>query len=244
MKSKKIAVILIAVAFMLVVVLSTMGLFTVKKVHVDFAVSESRNAEQIQRTLDGFVGSNLLFLNTESVKAALKDECYMEVLSIDKQYPNVINVKLKERREVYYLEYNGKYYVTTAEGFVLNELTKDPNSREKIRLDFDGIDIVDIAVGSYVKTTDDALLTVVFDMAKSVNLTDCIKTINIFKMGNEQPDVTFETYTGVKIIVEKANVDGKAKAIKGFDAYDKKAGDHEKMFSCIRVNKEVIWSEN
>ena len=244
MKSKKIAVILIAVAFMLVVVFSTVGLFTVKKIHVDFAVSESRDAEKIQRTLDGFVGANLLFLNTENVKAALKDEYYMEILSVDKQYPNVINVKLKERREVYYLEHDGKYYVTTDKGFVLNELTENPSSRDKIRLDFDGISIQEIEVGSYVKTSDDTLLNVVFDMAESVNLTDCIKSISVFKMGSEQPDVTFETYTGVKIVVEKADVDGKAKAIMGFGAYDKKAGDHEKMFSCIRVNKEVVWSEN
>ena len=54
MQTKRISVILIAIAFMLVVLFSCVGLFSVKKVEVNFAVSEQTDSESIQATLDVF----------------------------------------------------------------------------------------------------------------------------------------------------------------------------------------------
>ena len=105
MQTKKISVILIAVAFMLVVLFSCVGLFSVKKIEINFAVSDQTDSASIQSTLDGFLGDNLLFMKTEEIEKALKGYHYMEVVSVKKQYPNVITVSLKERREIYYIKY-------------------------------------------------------------------------------------------------------------------------------------------
>ena len=86
-------------------------------------------------------------------------------------------------------------------------------------------------------------------MAKSVDLTDCIEEISVFTMGSESADVTFGIYTGVDIVVQKADEDGINKVIEGFNAYDSNANDYEKMFKKILVNKtaegkiQVTWSE-
>ena len=52
---------------------------------------------------------NLIFLSEDDVYKSLDYFHYMEIVSVDKQFPNVINVKVRERREVYYLDYGNHY---------------------------------------------------------------------------------------------------------------------------------------
>lgn len=248
MKLKKVSTILIAVMFMIVVVISCIGLFSVKKVDVDFTVSATADVERIQSKLDKFLGVNLLVFDEQEVLLALQDEPYFEVISVEKKYPNVLNVCIKERVEVYYLEYQGEFYIMTEDGFVVNKVIDNPSSRDKIYLQLDGISINNIAIGNYLDTDNNQTISTALEMAKSVNLTDCIKTLKVFVRGSESPDVTFETYTGVKIEISYADDDGILKTQKAFEAYDKHANDYEKTFSHIIANKvdgeiKVHWSE-
>lgn len=241
MKSKKIAVILIAIAFVSVVIFSCFGIFSLKKVDVKFSVCAGTDTLEVQQTLDKFIGKNLLFLDVTEVVSSIKDKQYMEVLSVKKQFPNVLSMEIRERREVYYVGVNDKVYVANEDGFVLNSFNAtDLNGarRDKIELNLSGLTIEKTEIGDYLKTSDDNLLKDVFEMAKSVNLTDCIKSISV-KTDIEIKDVVFSTYTGVQIVVKEANVDGVAKVIEAFSAYDKNANDYEKTFKTILVFKEA-----
>ncbi len=248
MKLKKVSTILIAVVFMISVIVACIGLFSVKKVHVDFTVSASADIERVQNKLNKFLGVNLLVFNEQEVSLALKDEPYYEVLSVEKSYPNILSVSLKERVEVYYLEFQGEFFIMNEDGFVVNKVSENPQSRERIYLQLDGVEINRIAVGEYIDTNDNQTVNTAFEMAKSVNLTDCIKTLTVFKIGNESPNVTFETYTGVSIEIQYSDDDGVLKTQRAFDAYNEHANDYEKTFSHILAYKvngliEVWWSE-
>ena len=165
----------------------------------------------------------------------------MEVLSVDKQFPNVITVSIKERREIYYIEYDQKYYVTTEDGFVLNAFDKSAFSgniaRDKILLKLNGVDIVNVELGSFIKTDNDDLMRAVFEMAKSAKLTDCIKDISILKVGGYDNvyDVTFKAYTGVEICIEDVLELGTEKVIIAFDVYDNVLSDYQKTFGKIET---------
>ncbi len=252
MKLKRSLTVLIIALFAFVVTFSFFGIFSVRKVEATFAVSENTNVEQLQEKFDSLLNKNLLFLNEQEIYDCLIDNQYMEVLSVEKAYPNVVKVSVKERREIYYLKCGDGYLVTTAEGFVLRIVNGEQalnGERDKIILNLDGISLLDWSVGKMVKTDKDDLLKIVFEMAKSVNLTDSIQEITVFTMGGESADVTFSIYTGVDIVVQKADDDGVNKAIEGFSAYDSHANDYEKMFKNILVNKtaegkiQVTWSE-
>ena len=252
MKLKKGLVILIIALFAFVVTFSFFGIFSVKKIDATFAVSENTSVEELQEKFDSLLNKNLLFLTEQEVYDCLKDNQYMEVVSVEKSFPNVIKVDVKERREIYYIQCGENYLVTTADGFVLRMTSADQvanRERDKIVLKFDGVSLLDWSVGKFIKTDNDALLSTVFQMAKSVNLTDCIEEISVFAMGSESADVTFSIYTGVDIVVHKVDDDGVEKVIEGFNAYDSQANDHEKMFKNIVVNKtkdgkiQVVWSE-
>ena len=255
MNIKKLAVILIAVAFSLIVLFSCVALFSVKEIEVDFAVADDTDISAVQDTLDGYLGKNLMFLKTEELKDALKDYHYMEVLSIKKAYPNVLKIKIEERRETYYIEHGEKVYVTTAEGFVLNVIDKSEytgnTEREKITLKIKEINLVDKTekdalisgneIGNTIALSNDEFLGQVFEMAKSVHLTDCIKELKVEKavLGTvvAAKDVVITTYTGVKIRVIKADEQGLEKIEKAFNEYDNASTDYKKTFDYILVLK-------
>ncbi len=253
MRTKKISLILIVVAFILIAILSTVSLFYVRKAQVNFAVSEKTDSSEIQQLLDGYIGKNLLFLDTEEIVQALKGYHYLEVVRVDKKYPNVIEVSLKERREVYYFEQDGKVYITNEDGFVLNSYsgTVQNDNRQMIKLEVKGVNVLQATPGSVLKTDSEQLMTAVFEMAKSVNLTNCIKAIKVDKPApNELADVEFDTYTGVKIRILKAEESGVNKINQAFNVYDSEVSDYEKAFDKLLVSKnsqtgeiQVTWSD-
>ena len=243
MNVRRLSVILIAVAFVLIALFSCVGLTAVKKIDVKFAVSAEQDAETIQGVLDQYIGKNILFIGEEDVRNSLKGYHKLEVLSVDKRFPNILTVEIKERREVYDIEYNGKVYVATENGFIINSYTGHAEeSRERILLDLGELEITDVKLGSNIKTDNDTVLSKVFDIAKKVNLTDCIKSISISKesagvgtVSGYEYDVNFKLHTGVEICVWDLMLDGENKGVKGFEIYDTEATDYQKRFGQIQV---------
>lgn len=232
MNTKKISVILMAVAFFIVAIVSGIDVLTIKDVNVTCALSEQTDVFAVQTALDKTLGKNLLFLSEEEVRDTLKGNHYLEVVGVDKQFPNVVNVQIRERREVYYIEYDGQNFVTDENGFVLKQGLPSGRQREKIKLVLgDGIVLSQVAPGNYVKTDNDKLLSLVFEIAKSVNLTDCIESIYIERaLGyNDEYDVVFKAYTGVELRVLKVLQSGQDKATNAFKAYDEKLTDYQKF---------------
>lgn len=269
MNTRKLTVILIAVAFSLIVVFSCVAIFSVKKVEVDYAVAEETNVAEIQQTLNGYLGKNLLFLNEEDVIDALKDFHYMKVLSVSKSFPNVLKVQLEERREIYHVTSSEKVYITTAEGFVLDCIDKAEYQgnaeRDKITMVISEIDptngvekhasLSGTAIAQNLSITGDEFLSQVFDMAKAVHLTNCIKEIKVERIAHESfvagRDVLITTYTGVKIRIKNADKNGLEKIEQAFSSYDKSSTDYKKTFDYIiaidlEINGEslinITWS--
>lgn len=221
MKAKKLLVISLAVICVIAVLLSCFFIFSVKDVKTSYSVSEGKDVSGIEQTLENYVGKNLLFLDLDDVKKDLAQYPYFEVVSIEKDFPNVINLTLKERREIYYFEKDSKTYLLDQTGFVLCE--KDSTSfvpdSDHIKLDFNGITVNNISVGSIVSTDRDELVKTVFEMAVAVRLTDCINTVAI-QYEPENVEAHFMTDTGVKINVWNPENLGKEKIVKAFEFYD------------------------
>lgn len=261
MKGKKIYISLICVLFFVMTVFLVLATFTVKNVNAKITVSSKGEAffEELQPQLDSFVGKNLLFVNTESVKGIIEKNPYFEVTKIEKSFPNVINVEINERREVYILEYNQKEYFLSESGIVLSQITSSiENERNFIRLNYKNVefykDIVgykefsvnNLEIGSKVLFDKESVLNTVTSLATSVDLTDCIKEISFYQMektgqgaqiGSKQIDVSFYTYSGVEIVVKDAENLGEDKIIDAFDYYNSedKINDYYKSVRKIEV---------
>ncbi|MBE5733708.1 MAG: FtsQ-type POTRA domain-containing protein [Clostridiales bacterium] len=247
MRTKRTAIILITLIFALTAVISIVGLFSVKKVSVNFAVSDKTDVKSIQKVLDGFLGDNLLLVKDGEVEQVLKGYHYVEVVSVKKEFPNVLSVSVRERREIYYVKGGQEYFVTTEDGFVLKSIEEcefsGNTSRDKILLDLKGLSITSATIGNYLKTDNDVLLNTLFKMAKSVNLTDCIKSIELSKFSDiadiGEYNAVFETYSGTKLKVENMEEDGVDKTINAFSVYDNILTDYQKACGEIQSYKMV-----
>ena len=249
MRAKKLLVVFLAAFCMLAVLLSCVFIFSVERINVTYAVGDQTDVSEFNETLEKYKGKNLLFVDLEDIKQDLKSFPYFEIEEITKSYPNVINVKIKERLEVYWLESDGVYYTLDQTGFVLKSETQKPTSNNQIQLTFDeNVSFESLTVGEVVKTNEDGLIQSVFSMAQSVRLTDCINKISVFS--KPEKDVSFYTYTGVVITIRNVEHLGKDKAIEAFNFYDN-LDDYSKAFNeIIGFYNEYLgkvdadWSEN
>ncbi len=236
MKTKKFICIGIAIVFFLVMLFSCIALFTVREVQINFAVSDERETTSVQDKLDRFTGKNILFLKENELAESFADNHYLEVVAIKKDYPNVIKIDIKERVEVYEIVSGETVYVTTENGLVLRNysLSEQAPSREKIRLELDGITVSSATLGNIIATDADDLLMKVFEMAKSVQLANCIKSVILEKAPAFNGVATFNTYTGVKIVVRELFDECVEKIQTAFSKYEN-ASDYEKTFKKIEV---------
>ena len=244
MNTKRITVILIAIAFTLVVLFSCVGLLAIKKVEVDYAVSAQRNdTDNVQKTLDGYLGKNLLFLNLNEVKDSISNQAYMEITSMEKKYPNVLAISIVERKETYRLQNDGKTYILNENGYVLNDTGELVQGLNVIDLEFISfrnapnstlkINVESAVVGQKLETTNDEVVYKTLDIAKQVGLADCISKIYIEDCTGNEYDVSFETHTGAKIYVVDVMQDGARKVLTAFSVYDTIATDYQKRFGLI-----------
>ncbi len=244
MNTKKITVILIAIAFGLVVLFSCVGLLSIKKVEVKYAVSENRlDTDQVQKSLDAFLGKNLLFLDVNDVKSAIDNQPYMEIISIEKKYPNVLLMNIRERKETYRIEDGNKTYILNEQGIILNDTGELKQGGSVIDLSFIAfrntpnstlkINVESAVVGEKIVTTNDEVVYKTLEIAEQVGLADCISKIFIEDCTGNEYDVSFETHTGAKIYVVDVMNGGERKSLTAFNVYDTLASDYQKRFGLI-----------
>ena len=245
MNTKKLTAILIAIAFGLVVLISCVGLLLIKKVDISYAVSIERNdTDEIQKKFDEYLGKNLLFLDTNEVIENFKSEPYLEIVAVEKKYPNVLRMDIRERKETYRIQDGNKAYVIDENGYVLNDTGVCIQNKKVIDLNFEHvipnlqnspnflIQITNATLGEKIQTNNDGVFYKVLNISKKVGLSDCIDSIKIIDYTNGF-DVFYETQTGVELRIIDLEIDGEKKALIAFDKYNTIATDYQKRFGEI-----------
>ncbi len=261
MKNKKLWVSLIAVVFSFVVICLVITAFTIKQVKISFVMSSnSFDTKEVTESTQVFNGKNLLFFNTDEIKNKLEENPYINVIKVEKVFPNIVSIEVEERREIYFIDFNEKTYVTDKDGVVLAEKREDKvyGSHEFIKLNLtakvqnDEFFVTDVTFGEKIKTTNDVFFYKALGLCEQVNLTDSVKELTVEKYfdGQEHINVTFSTYSNVKIVLEKAEEKGTEKTECAFSVYDKEFSDYRKSEGVIRAIEkddgkiEVQWNKN
>ncbi len=257
MRTRRILAKIIAITFALVVLLACAGIFSVEKVDVCYAVSNC-DVQNTQSILNKYKGKNLLFLDKQEVVDSLKNKPYLQVVSVEKKYPNVLRVNIQERRETYKINFNAKTYILDENGVALNDEGRINQGGNVIDLNFitfrnnpnltSKIEIENITLGKKIQTTNDSAVYKAFEIANQFGLFDCVKSVTIEDCTGDEFDVSFETHTGVKIYIVDVLVDGAVKGQVGFDAYNNLANDYQKRFGLLEtryvleggINKLVV----
>lgn len=239
MKTKKIFVSLISVVFALLMFLLTFAAFTLKSVNAKYSAGENTSEyidSVLEEKLNEFCGQNILFLDLNEIKNAVEENPYLEVVNIEKHLPNDVLLEVKELKEVYYLDYDGRTYALAEDGKVLCEVPLGTRDRMHIELNLNDLTVSSIKLGKKLETNNDEVLSLAFSLAKAANLTNCIKTMKIIN-NLVQTDVIFDTYTGVEIRIPKADIAGVEKTEGAFAFYNSNidSTDYYKTFKIISV---------
>ena len=244
-KNRKILLIAVCIVFVAVVIFVGFSVFTVKKVNADFSLSESGKdkAVAIQDKLDGYIGKNLLFFNTDEIKSVVEQDPYLEVVSLKKSYPNVIDISVKERQGIFAIEYNSKKYVLSDEGIVLSELEENYEQRDYVALSIAGYTIEKLNIGQKIVLNDKDCLNNLLVISYAYEYNDCVKSMSVEKIHDTktlgyQTYITLNTYSGVQIAIWNAERNGVEKVEKAFNAYNTEESDYKKSSNKIDVYED------
>ena len=247
---------IVAAAFLIVVIVAFFSVFSLAEVRVRFVLGENGGAYEgeIRETLEAHRGKSLLFLDTEEIRKELAAYPYFEVKKLEKSYPNGLEVELSERREMFLFESGGASYILDGDGFILAEggqneglirLTAktfaedDEEAREDIA-------VLSAEVGSTLSLEDGGLLSLVYQMSELADYTDTIEEIEVRygEIGGEvlMDEVVFHMRTGVEIWVSSAldaGLDKMALALQAFNA----GTDYQKSTRYIEVHRNEETNE-
>ena len=251
MISKKMIISLYSVFFVVIVLISMVFAFSVNKIDTEFSfVGEEENkAEILNDKLSAFFGKNLVFLDTDDIVSAINEDPHYECVSAVKSFPDSVKVVVKERRDVYLINFGDEQFIADENGFVFKKYSGE-KTRDLITLTFENFDIKQPVVGSYISSDFDGSVKNAFEIAKSVDLTDKTSEMRVVK--NYKGEMTsfvveFSTYTNVVIKIKESDDDGVEKAKAAFKAYDA-AEDYKKSFYSIESYKEgngeicIVWT--
>lgn len=241
---------IVAAAFLIVVIVAFFSVFLLAEVRVRFVLGENGGAYEgeIRETLEAHRGESLLFLDTEEIRKELAAYPYFEVKKLEKSYPNGLEVELSERREMFLFESGGSSYILDGTGFILAEgVQKDGLIRltaktfaEDVNVIDEDIAVLSAEVGSTLSLEDGGLLSLVYQMSELADYTDTIEKIEVRygEIGGEvlSDEVVFHMRTGVEIWVSSAldaGVDKMALALQAFNA----GTDYQKSTRYIEVHR-------
>lgn len=241
---------IVAAAFLIVVIVAFFSVFLLAEVRVRFVLGENGGAYEgeIRETLEAHRGESLLFLDTEEIRKELAAYPYFEVKKLEKSYPNGLEVELSERREMFLFESGGSSYILDGTGFILAEgVQKDGLIRltaktfaEDVNVIDEDIAVLSAEVGSALSLEDGGLLSLVYQMSELADYTDTIEEIEVRygEIGGEvlMDEVIFHMRTGVEIWVSSAldaGLDKMALALQAFNA----GTDYQKSTRYIEVHR-------
>ena len=261
MKAKKLFVTSLAVICVFAVLLSLIFIFSIKDVKTTYTVTGKCSVTDVEETLNAYQKKNLLFLDVEDVRNDLSKHPYFEIVSIEKDFPNVLNVVLKERLEIFTLKKSGNVYILDKTGFVVNCLSENAflttyENKDLINITLKGLEIESISVGEMVRTSDQDLFDATLNMSATAQYTDTVKAVKISKMvkdengehivSNDLNFVSFQTNTGVVIRIVKGHDRGVQKISNALERYflgsdyDKARGVIESSFQ-DSGESYVVW---
>jgi hypothetical protein len=200
---------------------------------VNFSVySDTANTTELQEKFDKFAGDNLIFLDTKDVESVDVGSRF-EIESVKKSYPNVLDVKVVERKERFLISISSVDYIVSDQGYVLDVASGD---EKLIRINLSGIVANEPTLGQKITTDHDEDFYNALTIADVEGVVDASREMTIEYVGRTLRSVIFLTKTDVKIRIPMATEHGKDKAETGFDAYFNDSRDYIKSYNEIRVD--------
>lgn len=134
-KMRRVVFSFLFISVILIVLLFTLNIFKID--NVEFSENENVNiTELVSKANAELVGKNIFFVNCDKILNEVRNNPYVENVTVKKKFPNKISIIIDEKKALFYVN-NGKYVILDEEGTVLEIDNKAKNGIIEIT----GIDV-------------------------------------------------------------------------------------------------------
>ena len=153
MRSKRFVIVYAIAIFLIIffITLNSVCAITRFEVYYDVGSAEmEKSARDMQHTLEEqYLRKSFLFFNESDAieTVARESNGYLEVTSVEKHFPNRIEMTVRERFENFAFERNGKYYVVGDDGKVIAIKDENVNNIAGSNIEIQGISFGEQNVG-------------------------------------------------------------------------------------------------
>jgi cell division septal protein FtsQ len=202
------------------------AIFSVSDIEIDQSCYNQSEVEAANELLSRYYGAWLPFVKTSEITDIINNQTGLKVESIEKQYPNVLQIKLKERQERFAIKSGDSYLILDDEYTVVDIRDNPENSVDglaNILLVFENSEFSaeNMTLRSSLDIGNKKLLDAVVSMIDKLDSPrDTIKEIRVEeKERGSNYYVNFETLEGVTIEIRKALERPAEKITAGIEKY-------------------------
>ncbi len=230
MKYKKLLVLMTCLLFVTVAIFCFASAFKITDVELNYNVITGSNEkidEKCSEYLESCKDKNLVLLNVDKVKEELSSlSGYVDVVSVDKVYPNKLSVTIFERPEAFSIAVGDGYYSLDSNLNVLAQKTDAKNNvfgYDNVVLELNPADFdVNLKVGKRLVMRDletDSYLKLSSTLIYSMRDNLVKVSVTTKKDGVKYKTLTLHMREGVTFTILKANEMTLEKLQKTFDFY-------------------------
>ena len=153
MRSKRFVIVYAIAIFLIIFFITLNSVCAITRFEVYYNVGSAdmeKSAREMQQTLeDQYLRKSFLFFNESDAieTVARESNGYLEVTSVEKHFPNRIEMTVRERFENFAFERNGKYYVVGDDGKVIAIKDENVNNIAGSNIEIQGISFGEQKVG-------------------------------------------------------------------------------------------------
>ena len=159
MKKKWIIAISVIVSVILLIVILSFTLFSLKSIEIDYRTNKlniTATDEEIIESADIDMGGSVFFRNKQYyIDNIERANPYVKVINIETVFPSSYIIHIAERQEVFSIEHNGQYYIVDEDYKVLS-ITDEYLSDQTNAILLNGLNIrgTSYAVGEFLKVSN------------------------------------------------------------------------------------------
>ena len=267
MRSKRFVIVYAIAIFLIIFFITLNSVCAITRFEVYYDVGSAameKSARQMQQTLEEqYLRKSFLFFNqADAIETVARESGgYLEVTSVEKHFPNRIEMTVRERFENFAFERNGKYYVVGDDGKVIAIKDENVNNIAGSNIEIRGISFGEQTVGEPFAVSSGyekayAALNVFFDELDAMGYRGNVTKIYYRSLGivndpeNNKTLFYAQTVEGIGLWISNPELDTQAKVRKVLEMYrdldelDKTAGEGAEQMqtsgSVLRMSGYII----
>ena len=241
MKHKGIIILSTVMVFVLTTILSFVWLLKIRHVEISVvaeATEEIATYQDVSEVIDAnYKGKSYFSVKEDEIFNKLSENPYLNVKSVTKVFPDRIKIEVAKRKERFAILYNGEYYVTDSEYYLLKKVSKESQLDEgiiQITLKEISLNVETLKLGQKIGAENDVLvgyMTAIF-----AGFTDGLNLVEDVTVMGKKNWIRFNTKTGV--VIEFSFTPSTATALGEIDTSEAlalvaKAGEVEEKYNAL-----------